>query len=142
MKQLKGGFLFLLMLTAGAASAQKAPVAEVTTLVHAFIQAGDDQDASALDGLLHAEYRVVMNQLFGGDDAVVLPRAAYLGKIKAKEFGGDTREVTVESVQLNGTHAVVRVLTKGQKLTMRSDLLWVQNAKGEWKLMSDTPTVL
>lgn len=65
MKQVKWGLMCLLMLTAATVSAQEPAVSQLSRQVGSFIQAGDNQDADALEELLHAEYRVVLNQLFG-----------------------------------------------------------------------------
>lgn len=133
--------LFALVLTMGA-YAQQDDYQAIEKVIYAFSKAGDQQDAKRMESLLHSEYRVVMNQLFGSSSVAVLPRAAYLSKIKAKEFGGDSREVSIEHLDVNGNNAVARVRQKGSKLTMVSHLQLVKNADGNWQLVADIPTVI
>lgn len=135
--------LSVLLLWGGGASAQSNPESQkLVAAVQAFVQAGDRQDAEALDALLDTHYRVVMNQLFGSEEITILDRDTYLTKIKAKEFGGDTRRLAIEEVLITGKSAVVKVKLTGAKLSMRAHLSWVQDAQGAWKLISDTPTII
>lgn len=120
----------------------RAQMAEVSQTVKQFIEAGDDRNVQALEALLHDEYRVVMNRLFGLKEVMVMDKATYVGKIESGEFGGDERVSTIEAVQLNGEHATVRVKTSGKELTMRSDLVLVRNAAGSWQVVTDVPTIL
>jgi hypothetical protein len=46
----------------------------------------DQQDAVALDGLLEANFRVVMNQTFGSEDVLIMNKKVYLQKINDKEY--------------------------------------------------------
>ena len=126
----------------GAAIAQKSDMNAIKSTITAFAKAGDNQDVSALEPLLDANYRVVMNQLFGSTEVSVMPRAVYIEKIRAKEFGGDTRTLTFENVQVNGNTAVAQVLFKGQKMSFNSLLTLTQNAKGDWQLVQDCPVIV
>jgi len=114
----------------------------VTKAIHDFAKAGDRQDVASLEQLLDSNYRVVMNQLFGSEGAAVLPREAYLQKIRNKEFGGDKRKVTIEDLQINGKNASAKVTLAGSKMTMVSFFQLICNKDGEWKLIQDLPTVI
>lgn len=114
----------------------------VTKVITQFAKSGDSQDADKLETLLDANYRVVMNQLFGSDEAFVLDKNAYLQKIRDKEFGGDTRALTIEDLAINGKSATARVTFAGSKLTMVSFLQLIQDKNGQWKLLQDVPTVI
>ena len=132
-----------LMLLASSVCAQtSSEEKEVKKVIEKFFAAGDKQDATELDGLLDANYRVVMNQLFGSSDVMTMSKEAYLGKIRAKEFGGDTRRIDIHSIQVTGKLATADVSSKGGKMQMRSFLNLVQDAEGNWKLIEDMPTVL
>lgn len=113
----------------------------IRNVIENFAKAGDNNDTSALDRCLDENYRVVMNQLFGSDAVAVIPRSVYLQKIASKEWGGDRREAIIEKISVNGNTAVARVNFKGQKMTFRSLIMLVKDAKGQWKLISDTPVI-
>ncbi|KAA1241568.1 nuclear transport factor 2 family protein [Aquimarina sp. RZ0] len=106
-----------------------------------FSKAADKNDTKALDTYLDDNYRVVMNRLFGSKKVVVLPKSAYLDKIRTKEWGGDTRKVTFENVIVNNTAASAKVIFKGTKATFVSLINMVKDTNGNWKLISDTPMV-
>ncbi len=133
------GILSLLISTA--AMAQKAEVKAVKSTIEMFAAAGDAQDADKLGHCLDANYRVVMNQLFGSTEVSVMPREAYLEAIRSKKFGGDTRALTFADVQINGNTAYAKVELKGKKMTATSIFTLVQNAKGKWLLVSDVPVI-
>lgn len=112
---------------------------KIEQTIHAFAKAGDLQDVDQLDKLLDKNYRIVMNRLFGSPDVSVMSKSLYLDKIKAKEFGGDKREIIINDLIINNTIASVKATFKGEKMTFISNLQLIQNIEGDWKLISDTP---
>lgn len=131
----------LMLVVACAAHTGKSNEKTIEKTIKAFAAAGDQQNAEKLDDLLSEHYRVVMNQLFGSKDISILNKEAYLGKIRNKEFGGDKRKVGIENLVISGHNASAKVTLSGEKLTMVSILVLVQNAKGDWQLISDTPSI-
>ena len=107
----------------------------------AFAEAGDRNDTEELKNYLDDNYRVVMNRLFGSSEVSVVPKSVYLEKIKTKEWGGDTRKLTIEGTTINGSSASAKVMFKGTKMTFVSLITLVKNEKGIWKLLSDIPMV-
>lgn len=113
----------------------------VKEVVRAFAQAGDANDHKSLDTYLDENYRVMMNRLFGSKEVSVVTRSLYISKIKSKEWGGDSRKLTFLSVIVNGNTAMVHVKMKGEKATFISLINLVKNETGEWKIISDLPTI-
>ncbi len=109
----------------------------ITTTIFAFAEAGDENNADELANYLDENYRIVMNQLFGSETVSIMDRQTYLDKIKSKEFGGDKREVIIESITLNGNTAYVKVIMKGKMMSTISLIGLVKNKDGIWKLISD-----
>ncbi|MEL7123083.1 MAG: nuclear transport factor 2 family protein [Bacteroidota bacterium] len=133
---------FFLALFSTMSFAQKAEIMAVKKTITTFSKAGDNNDATALASVLDNNYRVIMNRLFGSKEVSIMPREVYLEKIRTKEFGGDSRKVSFESVLINGNTATAKVNFKGQKLSMHSLITLVQDEEGDWKLISDVPVVL
>jgi len=106
-----------------------------------FAKAGDDNNVLKLENCLDANYRVVMNQLFGSSEVAVIPRSVYLQKIKSKEWGGDDRTAAIESIVVNGKTAMAKVTLKSAKVTFVSLMTLIKDAKGNWKLVSDVPVI-
>ncbi|WP_420321851.1 nuclear transport factor 2 family protein [Flagellimonas sp.] len=127
-----------LLFTVGCQS-QKEDVNAIKKTITNFSKAGDTNNVKELETLLDANYRIVMNQLFGSTEVSVVPRSVYLQKIGSKEWGGDKRELTFDNIVVNGNTACAKVIMKGQKSTFQSLLLLVKDNKGSWKLVSDVP---
>ena len=135
------------------AQGQETGVEEVKKTIMQFATAADYQDPIILEEVLDANFRVVMNRLFGSEGVAIMPREVYLAKItfgsgglrakiKNKEFGGDKREVTISNVTINGNTANALVSFKGSKMTFVSTLLLVLTKEGKWKLVADLPNVI
>jgi ketosteroid isomerase-like protein len=130
------------MLLSACATAQQSETEAVKATIKNFSNAGDFNDAKTLDKYLDENYRVVMNQLFGSTEVVIMPRSVYLEKIASKEFGGDSRDITIEKVLVNGNTASAKVTFKGTKMTFVSIVTLVKHQNGEWKMLSDVPVVI
>lgn len=122
--------------------AQKTEKSKISETIEAFSRAGDNQNADALSKLLDSNYRVVMNRLFGSTEVAVMPRSVYLEKIRSKEFGGDKRKLTIENMVINGNTASAKVTFKGEKMTVVSILMLIQNKDNQWLLTSDVPVII
>lgn len=119
-------------------SAEKKAIKEV---VVAFARAGDAHDVAALEETLDDSYRIVMNRLFGSPEVSVMSRETYLKKIESKEYGGGSRELTFESIMVNGTTASAKVKFLDEKMTFVSIIVLIKDGSGHWKLVSDVPVV-
>ena len=124
------------MLVFGSAFAQSNPEEKsISNAVKSFAEAGDQQDVEALRRVTHDNYRLVWNS--GKDDPFIADKAMFLGQFEKKEWGGDQRKVTVESVQVfDGFNAVAKVISDGKKAQMRS-LFTLIKVEGEWKIIGE-----
>ncbi|WP_421896845.1 nuclear transport factor 2 family protein [Marinoscillum sp.] len=118
---------------------QSADEKAINKTIHTFSKAGDEYDAGLLELTLDTNFRIVMNRLFGSPDVSIMPREVYLEKIRTKEYGGDSRQVQVESVNINETTACARVRFIGREMTFVSILNLVKDPRGVWKLVSEMP---
>ncbi len=114
---------------------------KVESAIANFAKAADDQNTKALNYVLDKNFRLIMNQMFGSTETVVMSREAYLDKIEKKEFGGEKRELKIEAILINGKNASAKVLFKGSKMTFVSLLQLAQDTEGNWKLVNDMPTL-
>lgn len=122
-------------------TAQADDLQSIKEVITSFSKAGDNNDVKAMESLLDANYRIVMNQLFGSQEVSAVNREFYLSKIESKEWGGDSRTLTFGNVMIVGKNAVAEVTQKGNKSTMHSLIALVKDANGTWKLVSDTPSL-
>ena len=141
MKKIKIIAIVCAMFTTFNSNAQKNETKKIKEIITAFSKAGDQNNIKKLSFYLDDNYRIVMNQLFGSKKVAVISKSIYLEKIKSKEWGGDTRTAIIENIIVNGNTSVAKVTFKGKKATFISLINLVKNAKGEWKLISDTPVM-
>lgn len=130
--------LFTLLFSA-TGKAQSSEVKAVKNTIIAFAAAGDRSDADKLSNYLDDHYRIVMNRLFGSKGVSIVSKSMYLEKIKAKEWGGDTRKLNIENVVVNGTTASAKVTFNGKKSSFISLITLVKNEQGQWKLIEEVP---
>lgn len=113
----------------------------IKKVITSFAQAGDNNDANALEKTLDDNYRIVMNRLFGSDVVSIMSKDTYLAKIESKEYGGDHRKITFETITVNGTSASAQVKFSGEELTFVSIITLVKDSGGYWKLVSEIPMI-
>lgn len=116
-------------------------IAEVTNLVHAFSKSGDERNVVKLEKILHKDYRAIVNQAFGSSEIQFMDKATYLDLLKKKAIGGDTRSVTILSIEMEENNAIVKAKFAGKALIFTTFMQMVKNSEGEWKVMSDLPVI-
>jgi ketosteroid isomerase-like protein len=132
----------LVMMTSLHAQTSKEDMKAIKETITAFAKAGDSNDTNSLDQYLDDNFRIVMNQLFGNKDVMLVDKAGYMAKIGSKEWGGDSRELEFENITVNNTSASAKVIMKGSKSTFSSLITLIKNSDGKWKLVSDVPVFL
>jgi hypothetical protein len=131
----------LLITTSTIMAQQNKEEMNVRQTITNFAHAADVQDDKALELLLDDNFRLVLNQLFGNKGIAVVTKQDYLAKIKAKEFGGDKREVTILNLTLSGNNAGAQAIFKGSKFTVVTFLQLIKTSEGEWKILNDLPEI-
>lgn len=128
-------FLLGLALNSSAQVSVSSDVQEIESVITTYAQAGDAQDVVGLESVTHESFRVVFR--ISGEQTVTLDRSVFLEKFRAKEFGGDTRKIDIQSIDLReGKTAIAKVMLRGEQATMSNYLNLVQT-NGEWVLVSD-----
>jgi hypothetical protein len=133
---------FLTITTLTIMAQQKTDDMDVKQTITNFAHAADEQNDKALELLLDDNFRLVLNQMFGNKGIAVVTKQDYLAKIKAKEFGGDKREVTILNLTLSGNNAGAQVIFKGSKFTIVTFLQLIKTSEGEWKIINDLPDII
>ncbi|WP_027420441.1 nuclear transport factor 2 family protein [Crocinitomix catalasitica] len=129
--------VFTVFLSIGA-NAQNGDMQKVEATIKAFVLAGDKNKADEIGNYLDDNYRIVMNRLFGSESVSTMDKATYVEKIRSKEYGGDTRKITILNLSSNGNSVSATVKLVGEKMTATSIFILLQDAKGNWKIVSDT----
>lgn len=129
------------ILTMNSFAQSKEDKKDVETLIRAFVNAGDQQDQTAVASLLDENYRTIMNKLFGSEETSLMDKATYLSLLESGKIGGDTREVKIKSIDIVQDNAYVKAELIGKKLKFTSFFLLVKTRSNEWKLISDMPYI-
>ncbi|MFK7934629.1 MAG: nuclear transport factor 2 family protein [Saprospiraceae bacterium] len=116
-------------------------MSKISEVIHTFSMAVDQRQVKAADGVLHADFRALVNQFMGSDGVTVLPKSAYLDMLKQEKIGGDQRQVKVHSINLTNNVAVARVTFTGKELVFHTFIQLVEDKKGNWLIISDMPNV-
>ncbi|MEQ9403009.1 MAG: nuclear transport factor 2 family protein [Cyclobacteriaceae bacterium] len=108
---------------------------EIEKTVRLYAQLGDIQDANALKKILHDQHRLVWHD--GEKPPFIADKNSYIAKIESKEWGGDKRKVTIESVEsFDGVNATVKAILDGEKSQMRS-LFSLIKSNGSWQIVEE-----
>ena len=117
----------LFIATAASASPEKA--------VQRFVAAGDAQDIKSMERVLHEDF-VTRFSVGESGKPITMKRSAYLSGLAAKKFGGDTRQVQLESVHHLGKFSLALVRIKGKKGSFRSAYT-LMKVGSTWKIVTD-----
>lgn len=134
--------LFAIGMLGLTANAQIKEEKAITKTINQFAEAADNNDVKSLENYLDDNFRIVMNRLFGSEAVGIVSKTDYLAKIESKEWGGDNREVEIKGILINGNNASVNVVLAGEKSTFNSIMILLKDGEGNWKIVSDTPTIL
>lgn len=108
---------------------------EIVKVLNEYSSAGDLQSVKRLSVVLHDQYRLVWH---GGKDApFIVDKSGFLAQFEKKEWGGDKRKVTVESVEVvDGINATARVIMDGDAAEMRA-LISLIKVGDDWKIIGE-----
>lgn len=116
---------------------------EISSTIINFSKEGDKNNVKKLATYLDENYRIVLNRQFGSKVVSTVSKMDYLSKVESKEWGGDTRTVTINKIVLNkeSNTAIAMVVFKGEKSTFFSTIILIKNENHDWKLISDIPNI-
>jgi ketosteroid isomerase-like protein len=111
----------------------------IEQVINQFAKAGDQRDVAELKILLHDDFRIALNRLFGSEKVELLTKSTYIKLMEDGKLGGDTRVVKILSIDVTQNNASVKVSLKGKDLTFQSYYHLVKNVSGQWQLIHDLP---
>jgi hypothetical protein len=134
--------LFTLLTSTTIMAQNKNEETTITEVITKFVNAADQQNEKELEILLDSNFRLSLNQMFGNTGLIFIDKQTYLNKIKAKEFGGDKRQIKLERIIIVNNNASVKATFAGTKMTVITLLQLVKTNVGEWKILNDLPAIL
>ncbi len=107
-----------------------------------FLEGGDNSDLEMLDDALHEKYTNVQNGFFGEKGIYVINKEKYFSLISDKTFGGIPRMISINSIDIEGNIAMVKVSLKSETLKFKSFISLVQLENLNWKVIGNFPHVV
>ena len=134
------GTLTLLSCASSHASTTNSPMDNgPKAAIEAFSDAIADNNAEALEKVLHPDFTVIIPRYPTADKNTVLDRATYIALIGSKKIGGERYEITFQDVTLTDYNANVIVTLDGPKSTMQASFLLTRVTNGSWQIVVDFP---
>lgn len=106
-----------------------------------YVKGADQSDATALEAVLHPDFRSAVNQLFGADGVSVMDKATYLELTKTKKIGGTKRKIEIEQVDINNSIATIKAVLTSDELKFTGYYSLVQDKAGKWWVLQDMPVI-
>lgn len=106
-----------------------------------FVKGGDTSDIKLLEKVLHPEFRVTNNGFMGKPGITIIDRQTYLSNIKAGIFGGLPRTMIIESIDENGSIAMVKLRLESSENYFLSYNSMVLDTDNTWKLINNMAIV-
>lgn len=107
-----------------------------------FLKGGDNSDIEMLNRALHDKYINVQNGFFGEKGIYAIDKTKYLSLISNKTFGGIPRTMEINSVDVEGNIAMVKVTLESAELKFKSFISLVQLEDMNWKVIGNFPHVV
>ncbi|NAS11432.1 nuclear transport factor 2 family protein [Poritiphilus flavus] len=107
-----------------------------------FLKGGDTSDLELLDQALHDKYINVQNGYFGEKGIYIIDKERYFSLISNKTFGGNPRKMEVNSIDIEGNIAMVKVSLESSELKFKSFISLVQIEDSSWKVIGNFPHVM
>lgn len=129
--------IMMLMITFALTAAQGQGSAQaLEQLVFQFNEGGVQNDIERLQPILHDNFRIVFNNT-AENKVQIIDRANYLDLIEKKVFGGEARDVKIETMQIDeGLMASVKTQQQGSKNTIFALKQFVYQ-EGRWLMTEE-----
>jgi hypothetical protein len=114
---------------------------KLTQAITDFVRGGDKRDVTLLDKVLHGDFRVTNNGFMGTKGITIIDKKKYLENIKAGIFGGLPRAMTIESVDISDTIAMIKLRLESAENYFVSYNSLILDVDGEWKLINNLAVV-
>lgn len=114
----------------------------IEAAIKAFAKAADKRDVKTLDKILHPEFRLAMNQLFGNKEMTTINKTTYLKMVEDGKLGGDDRKLEILEIRFLQKNASCTVRFTGSKMSFQTFLQLVKGVDGDWTVVNDLPALL
>jgi hypothetical protein len=115
---------------------------KIIQAITSFVKGGDTSDAELLNRVLHKDFRVTNNGFMGKPGITIIDKEQYLANIRSGIFGGLPRKMEIESLDQEGTIAMVKLRLESAENHFVSYNSLVLDPDGEWRLLNNLAVVV
>ncbi len=106
-----------------------------------FVKGGDESNVELLNKVLHQDFTVNSYNFMGTNSVKIISKEEYLSNIREGKFGGKPREMKIESIDISGAIAMVKLrIESSDKLFVTYNSL-VLDIDKEWKIINNLAVV-
>lgn len=114
---------------------------KIKQVITDFVKGGDNSDTLLLDKVLHKDFRITNNGFMGTSGITIIDKREYLKKIRDGIFGGLTRVMVIENIDVNKTIASVKLRLESSENYFVSYNSLVLDTNNEWKIINNLAVV-
>ncbi len=108
-------------------------VSDILDVLSSYAEATEKRDISLADNILHDKFRVLV---IASGVLTEIDKVAYLSALEAKKIGGQRRVLNVQSIDIFGSVAQVRLVLSSDKMDF-IDRLHIQKSDNSWKIVNN-----
>lgn len=106
-----------------------------------FVKGGDESNVELLNKVLHQDFIVNSYNFMGTNTVKNISKEEYLSNIREGKFGGKPREMKIESIDISGTIAMIKLhIESSDKFFVTYNSL-VLDIDKEWKIINNLAVV-
>ncbi len=109
--------------------------------IRSLVMAADARDTNQVSALLANDFRVVLHDFPEEGKTTVLDKSTYLQMMREGKIGGESRKVTIESIQESGNIASAKVILESEEKYFHSHYQLVRYGD-VWMFMHDMPKLI
>ncbi len=113
---------------------------QVKKTVGDFVRAGDTNDITLLDRVLHTHFQNVQDGFFEENGVFIFSKEDYKTLVKTKRFGGAARKIEFGQIDISGRIAQVKVRLESDFLVFNSILL-LGYVDDRWTIIHNIPKI-
>jgi hypothetical protein len=114
---------------------------QITQAITNFVKGGDTSDLMMINRVLHDRFRVTNNGYKGTPGVTVLDKQQYLSNVQTGLFGGVPRKMSIESIDIDGKIASVKLRIESANHYFVSYNSMVLDTDNQWKIINNLAVV-
>jgi Putative lumazine-binding len=113
---------------------------QIQKAIQDFIKAGDNNDVTLLEEVLHPQFQNVQDGFFQEAGIFIFSKDEYKKLVGSKRFGGAARTIDFKSINIAGNIAQANLRLESEFLTFDSTIVLCKPAD-RWMIIHNIPSI-